>query len=199
MEQWYTLQAKTNAEHLVALTLQRRGLQIYLPEIEVKKTSGGLKKVPFFPSYLFVKVDFSQASLSQIQWTPGLQRVVAFEDQPQPVAEEVIDLIRQKLGEKGTRSDRQPACEFRHGDTVRITKGPFQDLIGIFEGSPTASERVEVLLTILGASRVHLDVTDLEKVADAQATTRAHKPATKRPRRTRGRGRRVKQTTRLAA
>jgi len=73
---------------------------------------------------------------------------------------------------------------------VRITDGPFRDMWAIFEGPTTPSQRVQVLLTILGhARRVQLEPADLEKVP-----TGAEGPIPKRPRRTRGRGRRINST-----
>ncbi len=57
-------------------------------------------------------------------------------------------------------------------------------MLAIFDEPTTPARRVQVLLSILGASRVQVDVADLEKV-DAEV------PAPKRRRRTRGRGRRI--------
>jgi hypothetical protein len=60
-------------------------------------------------------------------------------------------------------------------------------MLAIFEGPSTPSERVRVLLTFLGhARRVQLSAADLEK-----APPKSQLPASKRPRRTRGRGRRI--------
>lgn len=189
MEQWYTLHAKPNKEYQVATTLQRRNLQVYLPEIEAANARAGRKfagrKVkPFFPGYLFVNVDFEAVGLSNLEWIPGLHRIVAFDGCPVPVPGEVIDLIRYKLGE-GEAVGGWPEHTFQPGDTVRIIDGPFRGMLAIFDESTTPAKRVQVLLSILGASRVQVDVADLEKV-DAEA------PAPKRrPRRTRGRGRRI--------
>jgi transcriptional antiterminator RfaH len=184
---WYTLHSKPNAEYRVASVLQQRGVQTYLPEIETPETSGRRKKKPFFPCYLFCKVDFEAVGLSNIQWTPGLRRIVAFGDEPVLVPDKVIELVRYKLDEIEVQTGL-PEHPFKSGDTVRITEGPFRDMMAIFEGPTTPARRVQVLLDILGrASRVQLDVIDLEKVS-AEAKTQMPK----RPRRTRGRGRQIK-------
>jgi len=186
MEQWYTLHTKPNAEYQVTMALQQRGVKTYLPEIEAPKSHNKRKKKPFFPCYLFSKVDLDAVGISRLQWTPGLRRIVNFQDRPVPVPDEVIDLIRRKLGEiKATGG--LPIHPFKPGDTVRITDGPFRDMLAIFDGPTTPSERVQVLLDILGhASRVQIEVNDLEKAAPD-----AKEPLPKRPRRTRGRGRRI--------
>jgi transcriptional antiterminator RfaH len=188
MEHWYTLYTKPNAEYQVMDSLQKRGVQTYLPEIESHRTPAGRKKKPFFPCYLFIKVDFDRVGLSRVQWTPGLRRIVAFDSRPVPLPDEVIDLIRSKLGETDATGDSS-AHTFHQGDRLRVTEGPLQGMLAIFEGPSTAAQRVRVLLDILGhASRAWIPVTGLEKAPpDAEA------PAPKRPRRTRGRGRRIKK------
>jgi transcriptional antiterminator RfaH len=184
--QWYTLFTKPNAEYRVAAILQKQGLQTYLPEIKSFKAYQGRVKRPFFPCYLFVKLDLEALGLLQVRWTPGLRRVVAFADRPVPLADEVIELIQRKVGEVKASKGR-PAHNFKPGETVRITAGPFQDMLAIFEGPTTPAMRVRVLLDILGqASRTQISMADIEKVP-----TPAEARTTKRPRRTRGRGRRI--------
>ena len=188
MENWYTLHTKPNSEHQVAVALRQRGLETYLPEMEDPKTRRQRKTRPFFPCYLFVKVDFEQVGLSRVQWTPGLRRVVAFDDQPVPVPEEVITLIRQQLGEIEAAGG-WPAVRFKSGEAVRITAGPFKDMVAIFERPTSSAERVQVLLDILGrASRTEVATTDLQK-ASPQAAERLRP---RRPRRSRGRGRPIR-------
>lgn len=184
LEQWYTLCTKPNAEYWVASLLQKRGVQTYLPEIESFKPHQRQVRKPFFPCYLFAKIGFEAMSLLQVQWTPGLRYLVTFDNQPVPLANEVIELIRHKLGKLKAATDL-PVHHFQPGETVRITAGPFQDMLAIFEGPTTPSKRVQILLTILGhASRMQVDVVALEKVLPG-----AQAPTPKRPRRTRGRGR----------
>ena len=186
LEQWYTLFTKPNAEYRVAAALQKQGLETYLPEIETFKVHRGRGRKPFFPCYLFVKTDFKALGLLQVQRTPGLCYVVAFDNRPVPLADEVIELIQRKLG--GIEATRgRPAPNFKPGETVRITAGPFQDMLAILEGPTRPTMRVRVLLNILGqASRMQLEVTNLEKVLPDVGAS-----APKRLRRTRGRGRYV--------
>lgn len=185
MEEWYTLHTKPNAEFQVATALQRQGLKVYLPAIETPAGARGRRREPFFPCYLFLKIDFELMSLSQVQWTPGLRRVLTSGDRPAPVPNEIIELIQIRLGAIRANGDR-PAHAFQPGDTVRIINGPFRDMLAIFEGPTTPSRRVQVLLSILGrTSRVHVELASLKKVWDRI------EPNISRPRRTRGRGRRI--------
>lgn len=190
MERWYALYTKPNAEYRVVAALSRRGIQTFLPEIESPHRRPERRRRPFFPCYLFIRVDFGQVRISSVQWTPGLRRVVAFGARPVPLSDEVISLIRRKL-EGLNAAGGWPAHTFQPGETVRITDGPLKGMLAIFEGPSKPSERVRVLLTFLGqAKRMNLPAADLEK-----APPEAGAPASKRPRRTRGRGRRIKTTT----
>jgi transcriptional antiterminator RfaH len=189
MERWYTLHTKPHAEYQVADALQGRGIQRYLPEIEVPKSRKEPKQKPFFPCYLFVKVDLEEVGLSQVRWIPGLRRIVAFDDRPTPLADEVIDAMRRKL-EGISAAGGLPTHSFRPGETVRITQGPLQGMLAVFEKPTTPAERVQVLLTFLGqASRMQIPVTDLEK---GPPGAEAPEPPRRR-RRTRGRGRPIKE------
>jgi transcriptional antiterminator RfaH len=189
MKAWYVLYTKPNAEYQVADAMCQRGFEIYLPEIDpVGKGRRCKKKRPFFPCYLFSRIDFETVSLSSVQWTPGLRRVVTCDGRPTSLADEIIDLIRSKLGEIEA-SGGYPLHPFKPGDLVRITDGPFRDMVAIFHGPSTPAQRVKVLLDILGPARpTQVEVTDLEKVSQDVAG-----PLPKRPRRTRGRGRRIDQ------
>ena len=187
MEHWYALNTKPNSEYQVAVALKERGIKTYLPEVEALKAYQTRKSKPLFPCYLFARADLESLDLSQLQWTPGLRNIVAFGERPVPVSDQIINLIRCQLSENkatGGLSD----CPFQPDDPVRITTGPFQDMLAIFEGPITSAERVQVLLNILGqASRVQVDVTNLEKVPEKNGDDLP----SKRLRRTRGRGRRI--------
>jgi transcription elongation factor/antiterminator RfaH len=189
MEQWYTLHTKPNAEYQVITALKQRDIETYLPEIGTPTANKGKCKLPFFPCYLFARIDFELVGFSKVQWTPGLRRIVAFDEQPFPLRDELIELIHQYVDHLRTTGSL-PQHNFNPGDTVRIKEGPFQDMLAIFAGPTTPAQRVQVLLEILGeARRLKLAVTDLEK-----APVEAEISVTKRPRRTRGRGRWITST-----
>ena len=188
MRQWYTFHTKPNSEQQVMLVLEQSGIETYLPQLEIRISKTKRISKPFFPCYLFGKVNFELLPLSSVQWTPGLRRVVTIDNQPVAVREEMIKLIRHKLGEID-RKTGETAPFYKKGEPVYITGGPFQGMLAIFERWSTPRERVRVLLDILGqASRVQVEVTNL-----ARPSEEAKGSLPKRPRRTRGRGRRIKR------
>lgn len=193
MQHWFTLHTKPNAEYQVAATLNRRGLETYLPEYRAGRSAASSQTKPFFPCYLFVKLDLDEVGISTVRWTPGLRRIIAFDDQPLPLPDEAIEFIKRRL-ESGMYDDL-PRQRFQPGEPVRIIDGPFAGMEAIFERATNPAERVQVLLTLLGrVNRVSVELADLSP-APADSQEQSPEPAAKRPRRTRGHGRQVNYGT----
>ena len=186
MNEWYALHTKPRVERRVAMTLQQRGVETFLPEATVLTSNQKRRKTPFFPGYLFMRVDLATDNPALWQWTPGLRHIVAFGSWPVPIPDEVINLIEVKLRELESGGSK-PSHPFEPGDVVRVKNGPFKDMVGIFEGPSTPSERVHVLMGWLYTSvRVRIPVSALEEAQGA-----ANLAIARRPRRTRGRGCRI--------
>jgi transcriptional antiterminator RfaH len=175
---WYAVYTKPNAEYRVARLLQLKGLEVFLPEIPSWKPRRGHRTEPLFPSYVFVRADWSAVPLTTVEWTPGVRRLVAFDGRPAVVPESAIALIRRRLAEGAWA--RAP---FRPGERVRIVEGPLQGLEAVFEGPMEPAARVRVLLEFLG--RVHRAVVPVAALAPAAPPAPRPRP----PRRTRGRKR----------
>lgn len=186
--QWYTLYTKPHAEYKVASALEQSGLEIFLPEIH-KREKDKILKTPFFPCYLFMAANMNRMSSSVWKWTPGLRYIVTNGSQPIHLSPEVIRLIKAKLEEHNAKVERSYGADnnlFIPGDQVRITDGPLRDMVAIFEGPTKPSKRVRVLLSILEQQRrIQLNATDIEKISEPIQDS-------KKRRRTRGRGRRIK-------
>jgi transcriptional antiterminator RfaH len=186
MDSWYVLHTKPRNEKRVAMILEERDIQVYLPE-NVRTNANGLKrKTAFFPGYLFVFLSLDSVDPSLQKWTPGLRYIVAYGDQPVPIPDEVIKLIAHKLSRMELLASSSN-IQFEPGDMVRIKNGPFENMLALFEGPTNPATRVQVLLSTLNrAIRVRVETDNLEK-----APAHAVRPTVKRPRRTRGRGRHI--------
>lgn len=188
MERWYAVHTKRNQERRVAETLARHEISVFLPLIPHPDQSAG-KKVVFFPRYFFIHLDYARANPLIWRWTPGFLHIISAGDRPIPIADEVIAMLAHRLESlAGQGSAHKLRLAFSEGDLVRIKRGPFRDLVGIFEGPNDPEQRVHVLLkTINRSMRVRISADDLEKaeVEDERKTGKA-------PRRTRGRGRRIR-------
>ncbi len=191
MKNWYALHTKVNYERKVARILSLRDIETYVPEIQFSSRDQ-VRIRPFFPGYLFMHLDLDTANPAHWQWTPGLRRIVAYGRKPIPVPEDVIFLIKHKLDEMASIKGRR-SFDFEPGDIVRIKDGPFEDMLAIFDKETSPEGRVQVLLTALNRSvRLSIAGSDLEKVSK-EAKEVPGMPS-KRPRRTRGRGRRIRRS-----
>lgn len=180
MELWYVVHTKPRQEWLAGALLEERWhLTVYLPEVTQSKGSRSLM-APLFPGYLFVQVDLAQVPASALNAMPGVLRLVAFAERPQPLAAAVVEALRSRVAALNAAGGL-PNHPFRPGDPVRVVDGPLQGLEAVFAGPMRPAQRVRVLLGFLGCQReVALPVEVLEPAAVAPA---------RRGRRTRGRGR----------
>lgn len=100
---------------------------------------------PLFPRYLFAKFN-AREQLPKIRFTRGVHTVVCFGDNPAPVNDDIIDIIRERIDENGFVKAND---ELKPGDKVVISAGPLRNLVGIFERQVKGSDRITVLLTAI--------------------------------------------------
>jgi transcriptional antiterminator RfaH len=184
-EHWYVVHCQPLKERQAAAALEHNlGLATYLPEIR-RRFRGQLQQAPLFPRYLFVRANLHTTAPSQINATPGVLRLVAFDETPQPVPAAVIGALYQRVCELNVQGGLLEH-QFRPGDPVQLADGPLQGLEALFVGPTKPSERVRILVHFLGSLReVDVDVDVLAKPAPGLIF--------RRERRTRGKGRRIKQ------
>src|ERR1041384_6605865 len=174
MLHWYVLQSKPHQERRVAEYLNRRKLEVYLPLIRVNPVNPrSAHECPYFPSYLFAKVDLQVTGLGVLQWTPGLSRFVEFGGQPGNVPESFIYELKRRL-EQIHAAGGLTLGGVEHGTLVKITSGPFEGYQAVFDTRLSGVERVRVLLRLIQEYRygreqvrlipVELNAGSIEKV-----------------------------------
>ena len=187
MTQWYALHTKPHRERSVASQLQEHDIKTFLPMIISHAAPEQKRNVPFFRGYIFASLDLKAGTSGQWRWTPGLRYVVSYGDEPIPIPEEVIDLVVREAKAMSSWAETQKH-PFKPGDMVQMKNGPFRDMLAIFQGPSTPSERVQVLLTTLGRSvRILTEAANLEKYSGKSTQS-----GSKRKRRSRGRGRPIR-------
>jgi transcriptional antiterminator RfaH len=163
MEAWYALHTKPNAEAQVARTLTARGFTAFLPLLPTR-ADGRIRAL--FPAYLFVRCDLTAVGLDNLQWIPGLRRILSFGGRPAVVPDKAIAMIEAELREIEAAGGL-PKHSFKPGDTVIIDQGPLAGLRGIFQGPVGAAERVHILIRFLGeTNRAELPVEALRAAGD---------------------------------
>lgn len=162
---WYVVQTKPATEDQVEKHLTNANFETFLPKIKTmvrgKKRSVARVK-SLFPSYLFAHIDLADVNLYRmVKYTRGVRKILGDGVKPVSVPDEMIDIIRSRLGAGGVIEQR---LTMKKGDNVRIKSGAFKELIGILEKPVSAAGRVRVLLQIMNHRvRCEMSAADVEK------------------------------------
>ncbi len=113
--------------------------------------------MPYFPGYLFARVDWQTLSFSSIAWLPGMRRIVSFDGEPASVPDHLITSLRSRV-EAANLEQKDPLQGLRQGDPVRVTAGPFAGYEAIFDTRLNGGERARVLLRFIASLQVSLEV-----------------------------------------
>ena len=146
---WFAVNCLSNREFLAAAQLRRQGFAVFLPgrrftRRHARKFDTVLR--PLFPGYLFVHLDLDRDRWRSVNGTLGVVRLVGPSDAPWPAPSGAIEEIRKACDERGVVCARE---ELAPGDSIRVTRGPFADLLGQLERLDGAG-RVAVLLELMG-------------------------------------------------
>lgn len=161
---WFVVQSKPREEERAHHFLEDKGLEAYLPRMEVARIRG-FKSVkvekPLFPSYLFCRFDPVE-SLAYVRWTKGVAKILPESVAPVALEDEVVATIR-RLEQKDGVIRKKP---LRKNDRIRITRGPMKDILGIFDYWTSDQGRVKVLLNFVSyQAAVELHHSLVERVA----------------------------------
>lgn len=181
---WYVVYCQPLKETFAASILREYyELGVYVPEV-TRLFNGSVQRTPLFPRYIFVQADLKHIPPSKINATPGVARLVTFDEQPQAIPSDIIATVRQKVHSFNARGGLQEPS-LRVGERVHIQDGPLYGLEAIFLGPTTPARRVQILLEFMG----RLNTVTIERSNLAAAST----PSAERPpRRTRGKGRKIR-------
>ncbi|MCB1214736.1 MAG: transcription termination/antitermination factor NusG [Deltaproteobacteria bacterium] len=131
--------------------------------VEVKK--GGEKKTSsrqFFPGYILVKMELSDATWHLIKDTPKITGFVGNSKKPSPVSEKEIERIFKQVHE-GAAEPKQVG-DFSKGETIKVSEGPFGGFTGVVEEVNQEKSKLKVLVSIFGRSTpLELDFTQVQK------------------------------------
>ena len=164
MSDWYLVYTKARQEDAAASGLEEQGYRVYLPKLRVKRRRPGGKvdvDEPLFPRYLFAAATQQDQSISPMQYTRGVQKLVKFGHIYLSVSNDIVEAIR-KREDPDTGFHRLTMPSLKPGDAVRMKTGPLAGIDGIFE-APSGQDRVIVLLEILGQqTRTEVSIGELE-------------------------------------
>lgn len=163
---WYAVHTHPKQEDRANSNLQAWGLKTLSPLIKQARASrfgekpGYLTK-PLFPQYIFAHF-VARTYLSKVWYTRGVSNVVHFGDSIAVIDDATIDFIESQLGPDNVVR----LGDLKEGDKVRINRGPFQSLTGIFEKKVKGTDRVVLLLEAISyQGHIQIDRELIGKVA----------------------------------
>lgn len=155
---WYVMRSKPNKEDFFCDQLLAHRLEVYHPRIPVRTVNPRARKVrPYFPGYIFVRLDLEQVSAAVLHWMPGSAGLVCFDAIPASVPEGLIAAIRRRV-EEINRAGGEQLQSLKAGDVVIIEGGPFEGHEAIFDTSLSGNERVRVLLKLLRGRQMPVEL-----------------------------------------
>jgi transcription antitermination factor NusG len=153
MEQWYALRSKPRKEDIVWRQARSQGFETFFPRLKVNPVNPRARKlVPYFPGYLFVHVNLEEVGLSVFQWMPHSTGLVSFGGEPAYVPDHLIYELQKHVLELKDAGG-EVFLGLKQGDRVLIEDGPFKGYEAIFDVRLPGTERVRVLLEMLGNQR----------------------------------------------
>ena len=158
MLKWYVFQSKFRKESLVCEQLRIHNLDSFFPyvyERPVNPRARGIK--PYFPGYVFGRLDLEHISRSIVDWIPGAIGIVSFGGEPIPVPDHLINALQEYL-ETINAAKSKLSERFQLGDFVTIRGGPFAGYEAIFNAHLPGRDRVEVLLNLLQGPQIRVQL-----------------------------------------
>jgi transcriptional antiterminator NusG len=173
-QRWFIVHTYSGFEAKVRDSLRQRvdamGMsgqigEILIPTEEVVEVRDGRKTRStrkFFPGYVLVKMVMSDAAWHVVKNTPKVTGFVGTGAKPVPLRQEEVDRIVNQIVVAAEKP--KPKLEFRVGDHVRISDGPFSNFTGEVEEVNEDRSTLKVMVTIFGrATPVELGFLQVEK------------------------------------
>jgi transcriptional antiterminator NusG len=173
---WFVVHTYSGYENKVKANLERRihsmGMQdkifrVLVPmEDEVEFKDGKRKITPkkVFPGYVLVEMTMDDQSWYVVRNTQGVTGFVGSPgpgEKPVPLQDKEVKTILKQMGIEAPKLK----IDFKKGDRVKVTSGPFFDFTGVVDEIAPEKERLRALISIFGRETpVELEFFQVEKV-----------------------------------
>ncbi|RVB08923.1 transcription termination/antitermination protein NusG, partial [Mesorhizobium sp. M7A.F.Ca.CA.004.05.1.1] len=156
---WYIVHAYSNFEKKVAEDIEnkakQKGLsadihQIVVPTEKVVEVRRGRKvdaERKFFPGYVLLKANLTDAVFSLVKNTPKVTGFLG-DSKPVPITEAEAQRILNQVQEGVERP--KPSVTFEIGEAIRVSDGPFASFNGFVQEVDEERARLKVEVSIFG-------------------------------------------------
>ena len=173
---WYVIHVYSGFEKKVAQSIREQAVQkgmepqfeeVMVPTDSVVEVRKGNKKVnaerKFFPGYVLVKMEMTDAAFLLIKNTPKVTGFLGADNKPIPITEEEAMRILHQVKEGVERP--KPSISFEVGEKVRVNDGPFASFEGHVEEVDDERTRLKVAVSIFGRpTPVELEFAQVDKM-----------------------------------
>jgi len=157
-QHWYVMRSKPRQENFLVDQLQARKVEAFCLHVRVQVVNPRARKFrPYFPGYVFLRMDNDDPGRASISFIPGSVGLVTFGGEPAHVPAELLKAIQRKVAEINA-SGGEGLHDLEPGDPVVIETGPFSGYEAIFDARLPGSDRVRVLLKFLRDRQLPVDL-----------------------------------------
>jgi transcription termination/antitermination protein NusG len=171
---WYFVHCYSGYENKVKHNLEQRieamGVshlidKVVVPTEEEMEVRDGKRKTVerrVFPGYILVHMKLDERAMNVVRSTPGVTRFVGIDNnKPTPLSQQEVNQIMKRMEAEAPKL----RVNFRTGQKVRITDGPFADFMGLVDKIDTERAKVTVLVSFFGRETpVELDFMQVERM-----------------------------------
>ncbi|MDD5265436.1 MAG: transcription termination/antitermination protein NusG [Candidatus Bipolaricaulis sp.] len=175
MKNWYVVHTQTGSEDKVKQLLENRITagklseyitKVMIPTEQVSEIRSGKRRISqrkFFPGYLLVEMELTEATYLLIKSTTGVTGFIGLGKKPMPLPQSEVENILKKSQE--TQVKPSPKTIFEKGEQVRVTDGPFVNFNGTIDDVHPEKGKLKVSVSIFGRSTpVELEYWQVEKI-----------------------------------
>ncbi len=149
---WHVVHTAPHHELQVAKFLGTLGTEAFAPRFPApRRTRPGSVRDRrlrwLFPNYVLFRPPADFSVWGKVSTGPGVRSLLMSDSTPAMLDDAVVQDIRRRLHDP--RGYRRPT-PFQPGEAVQITGGPLSELDAIFHRHSNASDRVAILIRLMG-------------------------------------------------
>lgn len=170
---WYVLHTYSGYEDAVASSLKQRIesfsmedkiFNVIVPKEQKIKIKNGKRKTveeKIYPGYVLVEMIVTDDSWYVVRNTPNVTGFVGAGTMPIPVSELEIKELKKRTGQETPKYK----IDFKMGDNVKVTDGPFKDFDGKVSEVDRERGKVKVMVNMFGRDTpVEIDSLQIKKI-----------------------------------
>ena len=174
-KQWFIVHTYSGFEDRVKETLRQRAEaldmgeaigEIEVPTETIVEYRSGKKKETerkFFPGYILVEMEMSDAAWHLVKNTPKVTGFVGSGKRPTPLSQDEVDKILEQV--VSAKEKPKPKYIFDKAEPVKIIDGPFNNFTGVVDEVNLDRNTLKVMVTIFGRQTpVELDFSQVQKL-----------------------------------